>query len=138
MPVIVTKVPTIPDDGDTPVIPSEGITAKPTGLLAPPATVTITLPVMARAGTRTVIDVELQIVGVAVVPAKVTVLVPCLLPKPVPVIVTSVPTVPEVGFRFVILGMGSAINTTALLDAPPPVTVTFVFPSAAVATVTTM
>ena len=38
-----------------------------------------------------------QVVGVAVVPLKVTVLVPLVAPKLVPVIVTDVPTGPLVG-----------------------------------------
>ena len=38
-------------------------------------------------------------VGVAEIPLKVTVLVPCVGPKGPPVIVTDVPTGPEVGER---------------------------------------
>ena len=45
-----------------------------------------------------------QLVGVAVVPLNVTVLVPCVAPKFVPVIVTAVPTGPLVGDRLVMLG----------------------------------
>ena len=48
--------------------------------------------------------VPLQLVGVAAVPLNVTVLVPCVAPKFVPVIVTEVPTAPDVGFRLVMLG----------------------------------
>ena len=55
------------------------------------------MPVVAPAGTVTAMLVLLQVVGVAVVPLKVTVLLPCVAPKLVPVIVTGVPTVPEVG-----------------------------------------
>ena len=49
--------------------------------------------------------VALQLVGVAVVPLNVTVLVPCDAPKVVPVIVTEVPTGPEVGLRLVMFGV---------------------------------
>jgi hypothetical protein len=49
--------------------------------------------------------VALQLVGVATVPLNVTVLVPCVAPKLVPVIVTDVPTIPEFGLRLVILGL---------------------------------
>src|SRR4029077_14372889 len=42
-----------------------------------------------------------------------------------PVIVTIVPTAPEVGLRFVILGVGSTVKLTPLLSTPPTVTVTF-------------
>ena len=45
-----------------------------------------------------------QVVGVAVVPLNVTVLVPCVAPKLVPVIVTAVPTGPLVGARLVSVG----------------------------------
>jgi len=48
--------------------------------------------------------VLLQLVGVAVVPLNVTVLVPCEEPKFVPVIVTDVPRSPELGERFVMAG----------------------------------
>jgi len=87
--------------------------------------VTITLPVVAPVGTGTAIVVALQLVGVALVPANVTVLVPFVEPKLAPVIVTSVPTAPEVGLRFVMLGVGSTVKLTPLLGAPPTVTVTF-------------
>jgi len=50
------------------------------------------------------IDVPPQLVGVAAVPLNLTVLVPWLLPKWVPVIVTDAPTAPEVGDRLVIVG----------------------------------
>jgi hypothetical protein len=40
--------------------------------------------------------VALQLVGVPAVPLNVTVLVPCVVPKFVPVIVTEVPTGPDV------------------------------------------
>jgi len=45
-------------------------------LLACPLTVTTTAPVVALAGTDTAILLALQLVGVAVVPLRVTVLVP--------------------------------------------------------------
>ena len=45
-------------------------------LLACPPTVTTTLPVVAPVGTGATIEVALQLVGVATVPLKVTVLLP--------------------------------------------------------------
>jgi hypothetical protein len=48
--------------------------------------------------------VALQLVGVAAVPLNVTVLVPCVVPKLVPVMVIDVPTVPELGLKLAILG----------------------------------
>jgi hypothetical protein len=50
--------------------------------------------------------VLLQGVAAAVVPLNVTRLFPWLLPKFVPVIVTDVPTGPDVGFILVIVGAG--------------------------------
>ena len=46
----------------------------------------------------------LQLVGVAAVPLNVTVLVPCVDPKFTPVIVTEVPTGPEVGDKLMMFG----------------------------------
>lgn len=71
--------------------------------------------------------------------SKATVLVPCVEPKLVPAIVTSVPTAPEVGFRFVMLGVDNTVKLAPLLATPPTVTTTFTFPGvAAVGTGTTM
>src|SRR6266849_608017 len=81
-----------------------GATVKLDPLLATPPTVTTTFPVVAPLGTGATMLVPLQLVGVANVPLNVTVLVPWVVPKFVPVIVTDVPTVPDVGFRFVMLG----------------------------------
>ncbi len=75
-------------------------------LLATPPTVTTTFPVVAPAGTSTTTLVALQLVGVAVIPLNFTVLVPCVVPKFAPVIVTDVPISPDVGFKFVMLGAG--------------------------------
>jgi len=72
------------------------VTVKLTPLLAAPPTVTTTFPVVAPLGTATAMLVALQLVGVPAVPLNVTVLVPCVAPKFVPVIVTEVPTGPDV------------------------------------------
>src|SRR2546426_5296040 len=82
--------------------------------------------------------VALQLVGVAAVPLNLTLLVPCVAPKFAPAIVTDVPINPDVGFKLVMLGAGTAtVKLTALLATPPTVTTTF--PVAAPAmTVTTM
>ena len=61
-------------------------------------------------------------VGVAVTPLNVTVLVPCVDPKFVPVIVTDAPTAPLVGDSDVIVGGGVTVNVTPLLATPPTVT----------------
>jgi hypothetical protein len=94
-------------------------------LLFCPPTVTTTLPVAAPLGTGTTILVVLQLVGVPAAPLNVTVLVPCVAPKFVPVIVTAVPTGPALGFRFVIVGGGNVtVKRTPLLAWPPTVTTT--------------
>jgi len=71
--------------------------------------------------------VALQLVGVATVPLNVTVLVPCVPPKFVPAIVTEVPATPDVGFKLVMLGAGSALltetTTLALVAEFPDVSV---------------
>jgi hypothetical protein len=91
-----------------------------TPLLAWPPTVTTTLPVLAPLGTVAVMLVALQLVTVATVPLKVTALVPCVAPKFVPVIITELPTVPEVGFRPPMLGAGTVPELLPLpFDDPP-------------------
>jgi len=93
------------------VIASGATTVNVAELLGPaPVTVTTTAagPTGTPCGTGTTILVLLQLVGVAVTPAKVTVLVPCEVPKFVPVIVTEVPTGPVVGARLVIVGVAPA------------------------------
>jgi hypothetical protein len=80
------------------------VTVKLTPLLATPFTFTTTFPVVAPVGTDVAMLVALQLVTVAVVPLNVTVLVPCVDPKFVPVITTDVPTGPDVCERLVIAG----------------------------------
>jgi len=91
-----------------------GMTENREPLLKTPATVTITAPVAATAGTGTTMVVSLQLVGVATAPPKVTVLLPCVAPKFVPVIVTGVPTTPDVGLRLLIIRDG--VITVALFE----------------------
>ncbi len=81
------------------------VTVKSTPLLATPATVTTTFPVVAPVGTGITIVVAFQVVATpAGVPLNVTVLVPCVVPKFVPVIVIGTPTAPEVWLKVVMLG----------------------------------
>jgi len=102
-----------------------GTTVKSTPLLATPPTVTTTLPVAAPEGTGTTMLVALQLLGVAVVPLKVTVLVPCEAPKLAPAMVTDVPAGPEVGLRLVMLGPGFVtVKATPLLATPLTLTTT--------------
>jgi hypothetical protein len=79
------------------------VTVKFIPALAAPPAITTTFPVEAPVGTLTTMLVALQAMGVAAVPLKVTELFEsCEAPKPVPVIVTAAPTIPEVGARLVI------------------------------------
>jgi hypothetical protein len=97
-----------------------------TPLLATPLAFTTTLPVVAPVGTAVTIDVAPQLVMVvATFPLNVTAPLPCVDPRFVPVIVTAVPTGPEVFDRLVILGAGTTVKVTPLLTTPPTVTTTF-------------
>src|SRR5436190_1714744 len=123
VPAMVTAAPTAPVVGDRLVIP--GRTVKATPLLATPFAFTKTFPVVAPEGTGTVMLVALQLVGVVAVPLNVTVLEPCVDPKFVPVIVTGVPTAPDVTDKFVILGVERTVTFTPLLATPLVLTTTF-------------
>jgi hypothetical protein len=91
--------------------------------------VTTTFPVVAPLGTGTAMLVALQLVGEPATPLNVTVLVPCVVPKFVPVITTDVPIGPDVGFRLVIVGVVGAgvvtVKLIPLLGTPPTFTTTF-------------
>ena len=96
-----------PVDGDRVVMP--GATVKSLPPLAVPLTVTTTFPVAAPVGTTATIELVLQLViVVAVVPLNLTVLVPCVEPKPLPAIVTELPIAPVEGVRLVMLGAAKA------------------------------
>jgi hypothetical protein len=123
-PVRVTDVPTAADAGDKLVILGGGTTAKLTPLLVWPATVTVTFPVVAPFGTGAAMLVALQLEGEAIVPLKLTVLVPWVGPKFAPTIVTDAPTPLELGERLVMLGGGTTVKVTPLLACPPTVTTT--------------
>jgi len=122
-PVIVTGVPPAPLVGDRLVM--LGATVKLNPLLAVPPTVTTTLPLFAPEGTVATIDVGLQPVAVAAMPLNVTVLVPCVASKFVPLIVTDDPTGPELGAKLVMLGpVPGTVKVTPLLTVPLAVTTT--------------
>src|SRR6266436_1114016 len=101
-------------------------TVKLTPLLPTPETVTTTFPVVAPLGTGATILVAFQLVGVTAVPLNVSVLSPCVEPKLLPVTVTTVPGVPDVGLKLVMPGVGSRVNASPLLSTPPTVTTTLV------------
>ena len=123
-PPIVTGLPMVPELGDKLVIEGADPTVKRTPFELTPPTVTSTAPVVAPAGTGTLIDALPQVVGVATVPLKATVLLPLLVPKFSPVTVTEVPTGPRFGETFVMVGTELTVNVGALLARPPTVTTT--------------
>src|ERR1039458_6861124 len=88
-----------------------GGTVKLTPLLDFPFTITTTSPVVAPAGTATTMLASLQLLGVPAIPLNCTVLMPGVVPKFVPVIVTTVPGGPLVVDRLVMLG---AVNARLL------------------------
>ena len=122
VPVIVTEAP-IGAEAGLMVVMFAGRTVKLVPELATPPTVTTTLPVVV-VGTTAVMLVALQLVTVAPIPLKVTVLVNCDAPKFVPVMVTEVPIWAEEGFRLVIDGVGVTVKAEPLLAMPPTVTTT--------------
>jgi hypothetical protein len=124
-PVIVTIAPTTPEVGEIELIDGGARTVKFTPVLAKPLTVTTTLPVVAPVGTDTTICPSLQLAGVADVPLKLTVLVPWVVPKLVPVIVTAVPTGPALGEIVLTDGGARTVKLTPLPAAPFAVTTTF-------------
>jgi hypothetical protein len=136
-PLIVIEAPTAPEVGDKLLILGGKATVKDLPLLSTPLACTITFPVVAPVGTGTAIDVAPQLVGVAVVPLNLTVLLPCVEPKFVPVIVIDIPTTPEVGDKLVILGADTTVNDFPLLATLLTVTTTLpvVAPLGTVATI---
>jgi hypothetical protein len=118
---------------DAPTAPEVGLklvsvgvesTVKDTPLVSTPLACTTTFPVVAPLGTGTAMLVALQLVGVAVVPLNLIVLLPCVAPKSVPVTVTDAPTAPEVRLRLVIAGVGRRVNVAALVSTPLAWTIT--------------
>jgi hypothetical protein len=111
VPVMLTAVPAWPIEGVKPVIVGapEELTVKGVLLVADPAgAVTAIDPVLAPTGTVVTICVGVEEVTTATVPLKVTVFWLGVEPKPVPDIVTAVPTGP-------LFGVNSMIETRAEL-----------------------
>jgi hypothetical protein len=94
----------------------DGVTVKLIPLLGVPPTVTTTLPVVAPDGTMATILVSLQLEIPACEPLKAAVLACCTAPNPVPEIVTSVLTPPEVGFSPMTLGAPAVIVIVEVAD----------------------
>jgi hypothetical protein len=113
VPVMVTMVPTWPEDGEK--LPMVGVTLNVLELVAdPPDVVTVIFPVLAPLGTvaLTLLS-ELTVKVVALTPPKVTFVV-CV--RPVPLIVTTVPIGPLVGEMLLIVGV--TLNCRMLFRLP--------------------
>ena len=123
-PVILTPMPGAPEGGFRLLMNGEPVTVKSAPVLAAPATVTTTLPVLAPTGAAATIRVSLHTVGAAGTPLNVTVLVPWVEPKFAPVMVTALPAGPDVGDRPVRTGAGCTLKATPLLATPLTVTTT--------------
>jgi hypothetical protein len=102
------------EDGETAT--ETCVTENATPLLVNPFTAMFTFPVVAPLGTVATTAVELQLVVFAETPLKATVLVPLVAPKFVPLMVTEVPTGPEVGDIPVMEGV---VGLCELADDPP-------------------
>jgi hypothetical protein len=119
VPAMVTDAPTAPDVGDRLAMLGATTTVNEEPLLFTPLAFTTTFPVVAPVGTVATIDVAVQLpIEVAVVPLNATVLVPCVVPKFVPVIVTDAPTAPVVGDKLVMFGAATTVNEEPLLSTP--------------------
>jgi hypothetical protein len=123
-PVMTTGAPRAAEDGETLVMIGPGTTLKATPVLDNPPTVTTTSPVLAPDGTGVTIEVAVQLAGAAVVPLKVTVLVPWLEPKFEPAIVTDAPTGADVGETLLMIGFTRTVNALPALGIPPTVITT--------------
>jgi hypothetical protein len=131
-PEIVTPAPTTPDGGQILLMVGGTVTVNGNPLAPTPPTVMTTLPVVAPAGTATVMLVSDQLdAAPAAIPLKVTVLDPWLGPKLAPVIVTDVPTGPDTGHIMLTLGGALTRNVTGPVVPPGAVTVTLASPGAA-------
>ena len=87
-----------------------GVTVKERLLLFAPPTLTTTEPLVAPVGTKAAMLVGLQLLVVAAVPLKVTVLPPWAEPKFAPVMVTDKPIGPVFGESEVSDGGGSPLG----------------------------
>ena len=97
-----------PELGDNVVITGGKVKVWP--LLETPFAVTTIGPVDAVLGTGTVTLVSLQAVGVPSIPLNFTVLLPCDVPKLLPLIVIEVLTVAKGGDRLLMFGVGNTVK----------------------------
>jgi len=117
--VIVTEVPATPLAGETELTTADAATVNCTPLLVRVPTVTVTAPLLAPAGTETVILVSAQLVAVAETPLNNTCELPCVAPKPLPASVTEDPITPVAGVRLLSVGVEVTVNDIVELLAVP-------------------
>jgi hypothetical protein len=95
------------------------VTVKNAPLLGTPAMVATTFPLDAPVGTGATMLVADHDVGAAATPLNATVLLPFVVPKFAPLIVTDWPTVPLAGERLEIVGAaGSGTRRMTSLEYP--------------------
>src|SRR6266511_4192341 len=122
---MVTAVPTGPLAGEKEEINGAWLTVKELALWpVPAAVVTLILPVVAPPGTVLLIWDEETTVKLAEAPLKATSVAPV---KPLPLIVTAVPTGPLAGEKEVITGAWLTVKELALWPVPAAV-VTLILP----------
>lgn len=130
VPVIVMGTPTAAEIWLRLVMLGGGTMVSSEPLLASVPTVTTTFPVVAPAGTATVMLLALHaLAAAAVTPLNFTVLVLCVAPNPVPVIVIDALTAPDVWLKLVIAG--PTVNGKPLLATADTVTTTLPVEAAA-------
>jgi hypothetical protein len=122
-PEMVTAAPAAPVEGEIPLILGPAVTVKAKLLLLTPPACTTSGPVVAPAGTGTTMLPSLQLNGVAEVPLKITLPLPCGIPKPEPLMVICVFTPPLAGETPLIEGGGITVKLVEF-DATPCVTMT--------------
>jgi len=115
VPVMVTAAPTAPVVGVNLVTMGAGTEKLVVDVPVPTAVVTLRGPVVAPAGTVTLIDVAVLVTMVAGTPLNVTAVA---LPRLTPVMVTLLPTAPEVGVKLVITGGPITVKLMALIPTP--------------------
>lgn len=121
VPLIVTTVPIVPEEGLKEVIAGVGpqVTVKALALVAVAApTITVIVPVVAPAGTVVVMPTVLLAVTTAVVPLNRTVLLAGVVLKLVPVIVTVVPVGPLEGVKPVTVGVAGVPTVKVGVKTP--------------------
>ena len=115
VPVMVTVVPTVPDVGVNLVTVGAGTVKLVPAVPVPTAVVTLMGPVVAPAGTVALTDVAVLVTIVAGAPLKVTTVA---LPIFVPVMVTLLPTAPEIGVKLEIVGGPMTVKLVVLVPVP--------------------